>query len=303
MIGPRSFCYSLVLTGPTGSGKSALALELADRLDAEIVAMDSMTLYRRLDVGTAKPTLEERNRIPHHLIDVLDPWESGTVALWLQQAADAVQAIEARGRTALIVGGTPLYLKALLFGLFKGPPADATIRQRLEACTNEELQQRLKKLDAVSAERLHLNDRRRLIRALEVFELTGTPLSEQQREWARTPGLADSPEVLCLDVPREELYRRIDSRVGAMLDAGWLDEARRLRDLSQPISREAAAAVGYRDLWRFIDGDQDWAQTVAAIQQKTRNYAKRQLTWFRQLPVCQFVTAELTRERRQSKMN
>lgn len=307
LAGPEHFERCLILTGPTGSGKSALALEIASRLNGEIVAMDSMTVYRGLDIGTAKPTAAERQRVPHHLIDVLDPWEAGNVAWWLDLARGAVQDIEARGRLAMLVGGTPLYLKAVLFGLFKAPPADAAVRQRLEAIAEHDgeaaLHERLRRVDPAAAARLHPNDRRRLIRALEVHELTGRPLSEQQREWTRPTDSARSPEVVCLDLPRAELYARIDERVLAMLDAGWLDEAKRVRELPRPLSREAAAAVGYRDLWRFLDGRQDWPKTVASIQQQTRNYAKRQLTWFRHLPFCRFLTVELTRRLGESRIN
>jgi tRNA dimethylallyltransferase len=293
---PEVFRECIVLTGPTGSGKSALALDWAERLGAEIVAMDSMTLYRGMDIGTAKPTPEDRRRIPHHLIDVLDPWESASVAWWLDRAAERVADIRDRGRRVLFVGGTPLYLKALLRGLFEGPPADPELRARLEAEAEHDgdaaLHARLAAVDPAAAARLHPNDRRRVVRALEVWERTGRPISDWQRQW-RAAG-APGPPVYCLDRPREELYARIDQRVLDMLAAGWLDEARRLRELPRPLSREAAAAVGYRELWDFLDGRRPWDDAVCAIQQRTRNYAKRQLTWFRHLPECRFVTAELT---------
>jgi tRNA dimethylallyltransferase len=294
------FRRAIVLTGPTGSGKSALALEWAKRLGGEIVAMDSMTLYRGLDVGTAKPTREERARVPHHLIDVLDPWESANVAWWLERAAEAVRDIEARGKVALVVGGTPLYLKALLYGLFDGPPRDPALRAKLEAEEPAVLHARLAAVDPVTARRLHVNDVRRVVRALEVWELTGRPISAWQTEWAK-PG-EGGPRVLCVQRPRAELYARIDRRVLAMLDAGWLDEARRLRELPRPLSREAAAALGYGELFRFLDGASDWEAAVRLIQRRSRNYAKRQLTWFRHLPGCEFVAGELTSELPQSTM-
>jgi tRNA dimethylallyltransferase len=303
---PISFSRSLILTGPTGSGKSALALDLAERLKAEIVSMDSMTLYRGFDIGTAKPTAEERARVPHHLIDVLEPWESGSVAWWLERAAECVAEIEGRGRVALFVGGTPLYLKALLRGLFRGPSANLELRRKLEAEAERDgvpaLHERLVAVDPKAAAKIHTNDLRRIVRALEVFESTGKPISSWQQEWRREQP-ADGPEVICLDVPRAELYARIDRRVLAMLEAGWLEEARELRELAWPPSREASAAVGYRDLWAFLDGKAGWEETVARIQQRTRNYAKRQLTWFRQLPEIRFATPELTFERWRSKMN
>jgi tRNA dimethylallyltransferase len=306
MVHPGCFQRALVLTGPTGSGKSGLALDLAEQLGAEIVSMDSMTIYRGFDIGTAKPSEADRARVPHHLIDVLDPWESGSVAWWLERAAGAVADIERRGRIALVVGGTPMYLKALLRGLFKGPPAHPRLRKRLEAEAEGEgvtaLHSRLASVDPSAATKINPNDLRRIIRALEVWELTGQPISSFQQEWVGDAA-TNGPEVICLDLPRINLYERINQRVLAMLDAGWLDEARRLRKLPRPPSREASAALGYRELWAHLDGQQPWDQTVLRIQQGTRNFAKRQLTWFRHLPNCHFVTAELTTEHCMSKMN
>ncbi len=303
MPSPADFRRSVVLTGPTGSGKSALALELAEQVGGEIVAMDSMTLYRGMDIGTAKPTPADRQRVPHHLLDVLDPWETANVAWWLDRAADAVRDIEARGKVALIVGGTPLYLKALLRGLFAGPPRDPALRTRLEAEEPAALHARLADVDPATARRLHVNDVRRVVRALEVWELTGRSIGDWQTEWRRESEISNlRSRVFCIDRPRDELYLRIDRRVLAMLDAGWLDEARRLRDLPRPPSREAAAALGYADLLHYLNGESDWPAVVRSIQQRSRNYAKRQLTWFRHLPEVEFVPAELTSELRQSTM-
>jgi tRNA dimethylallyltransferase len=297
---PDPFRNALIFTGPTGSGKTSLGIHLAERLDAEIVSMDSMALYRGMDIGTAKPTPEERRRIPHHLIDVLDPWESASVSWWLDQAALSCQAIEARGRRALFVGGTPLYLKALLYGLFDGPPADLPLRRRL----TEEAQQagtgvlhdRLARIDPVTAARLHPNDLRRIVRALEVWELTGRPISSWQQQWSVASTLEPriANQVLCLDLPRAELYARIDTRVRQMLTAGWVEEVRALRQLPRPLSREACQAVGYKELLAFLNGESPLDDTIARIQTRTRNFAKRQLTWFRRLPELQTVSKELT---------
>src|SRR5262245_37097295 len=181
---PSPFENAFVLTGPTGSGKTALGIELAQKLDAEIISMDSMALYRAMDIGTAKPTLAERAIVPHHLIDVREPWESASVAWWLEQAKRCAIEIEARGKQILIVGGTPLYLKALIYGLFDGPPADESIRHRLiefaQMHGSAALHERLVTIDPVCAERIHPNDVRRMVRALEVFELTGRPMSAWQ---------------------------------------------------------------------------------------------------------------------------
>ncbi|MGH7226935.1 MAG: tRNA (adenosine(37)-N6)-dimethylallyltransferase MiaA, partial [Gemmataceae bacterium] len=180
---------TLILTGPTGSGKSRLALDLAERLGAEIMSMDSMALYRRMDIGTAKPTVEDRRRVPHHLLDVLEPWESASVAWWLERAGECCRDIVQRGRRPLFVGGTPLYLKTLLHGLFEGPPAEESIRRRLSAeaaaLGGAALHARLAAVDALSAARLHPHDVRRIIRALEVWELTGRPMSAWQTQWKK----------------------------------------------------------------------------------------------------------------------
>jgi tRNA dimethylallyltransferase len=303
------FANALILTGPTACGKSALALELAEKLNAEIIAADSMTLYRGMDIGTAKPSPADRTRVPHHLIDVLDPWESASVAWWLQRAADCVADIEARGRLALFVGGTPFYLKALLCGLFPSPPADRSLREQLEqeAQSNgcEALHARLTAVDPESARRLHANDVRRVVRALEVWHLTGEPLSAwQQQHWWSCNGPRFRPGAcLAIEVPRPELYARIDRRVDAMFAAGWMDEVRRLRELQHPQSREASQALGYREIGEHLDGKRTLAETIAEVQLRTRQFAKRQLTWFRALPGCEFCVRELTFERWADRMS
>jgi tRNA dimethylallyltransferase len=301
------FRNALVLTGPTGSGKSALALELAPRLDAEIIAMDSMTIYRGMDIGTAKPSPQDRVRVPHHLIDALDPWESANVAWWLDRATVACRDIKNRGKQPLFVGGTPFYLKALLLGLFPSPPADAELRQRLEAdaetAGREQLHARLAANDPVTAARLHPNDVRRVVRALEVWELTGKPISEwQQQGWwddaDRTMNVMEAadgtPRCLAVELPRRELYERINRRVEAMIAAGWLDEVRNLRNLPRPLSREAAQALGYKEINEHLDGVRNLPETIALIQMRTRQFAKRQLTWFRGLPGVRLCEGKLT---------
>jgi tRNA dimethylallyltransferase len=293
------FRNAVILTGPTASGKTAFALELAGPLNAEIVAMDSMTLYRGMDIGTAKPTAEERQRVPHHLIDVLDPGESASVAWWLEQAAACCRDIEARGRRALFVGGTPLYLKAMLHGLFDGPGADAGIRMHLEAVAARDgtpaLHSRLASLDPVSAVRLHPNDLRRIVRALEVVELTGRPLSDWQTQWkSAAAGERDVPQCFCLEIDRDELYTRIAIRVERMIADGLFDEARTLKAATRPLSREAVQAVGYREAFDYLEGYSSLEETITRIRTRSRQLAKRQLTWFRSLPECLPIPAELT---------
>jgi len=297
-----AFDTALILTGPTACGKSALALALAARVGGEIVAMDSMTVYRGMDIGTAKPTPADRARAPHHLIDVLDPWEAASVAWWLEKAAAACADIATRGKRPVIVGGTPLYLKTLLHGLFDGPPGDLELRRRLEAdaavAGPVALHARLAAVDAKTAARLHPNDVRRVVRALEVHELTGRPISAWQQTWDTPAFAADTapppariPAVV-LELPRDDLYARVNRRVDAMLAAGWLDEVRRLRDLPRPLSREARQALGYRELLDHLDGGAAWEATAETIRTRTRQFAKRQLTWFRHLSACVPVPAD-----------
>jgi tRNA dimethylallyltransferase len=282
---------------------------MAPRLNAEIVSMDSMAIYRRMDIGTAKPTPEQRKVVPHHLIDLLEPWESGSVAWWLDEVKRCVQDIEARGKLALFVGGTPLYLKALISGLFEGPPADEAIRKRLadeaSASGSAALHARLAAVDPVSASRLHPNDVRRMIRALEVYELTGKPISAWQTQWDsnRPPTHTDRPAILCLELPREELYDRINRRVVEMFDAGLIDEVRALCNLDRDLSVEAAQAVGYKEILDLLDGSITREEAIVRVQTRSRNFAKRQIAWFRHLPECQPVTIELTRTLWKYKMN
>jgi tRNA dimethylallyltransferase len=220
------------------------------------------------------------------------------VAWWLREARRCAEDIRKRGHRVLVVGGTPLYLKAILYGLFDGPPADEGLRRRLldEAgrLGAAVLHARLAAVDPAAAGRLHTNDLRRVVRALEVWESTGRPLSAWQTQWAAARPARVGPPVLRLDRPREELYSRIDARVRQMIADGWVDEARALRALPRPLSREAAKSLGYQEVFDLLDGKGGLDDTVAAIQRRSRNFAKRQLTWFRALPECRPVGEELT---------
>ena len=286
------FVHAVVLTGPTGGGKSALALDLAEQLGGEIVAADSMTVYRGLDIGTAKPTLADQARVRHHLLDELDPWQSADVAWWLGRATEACADIIGRGKLPLIVGGTPFYIKALLYGLFAGPPADAAVRATLEAelaaTSAVALHARLAVVDPPTAARLHPNDLRRVIRALEVFTVTGQPISALQQSWSQPP---TPVPVAVLDWPRAELYARIDARVDMMLAAGWAGEADRLSRAERPPGREAAKALGYAELAAVGRGELELPVARRLIQTATRQFAKRQLTFLRGLPSAVWVSA------------
>jgi tRNA dimethylallyltransferase len=292
------FPQGLILTGPTGSGKTGMAVELAERLGAEIVSMDSMALYRRMDIGTAKPSAEARRRVPHHLLDVLEPWESASVAWWLRHATACYDAITRRDKRVLFVGGTTLYLKALLYGLFEGPAGDRAVRERLADEAGRlgvaALHERLRQVDPDSAARLHANDLRRVVRALEVWELTGRPISTLQRQWAERNPVCEPNYCLCLDLPRAELYARIDARVRQMIADGLVDEVQAVRELGRPLSREANQALGYKELAVYLEGTETLEAAIARIQTRSRNFAKRQLTWFRHLPECRIVSGQLT---------
>lgn len=285
------------LTGPTASGKSAVAVELARLIGAEIVSMDSMALYRRLDIGTAKPTPEQRAAVPHHLLDLLDPQQDYSLAHYVTAATAAIAEIEARGKQVLLAGGTPLYLKALLRGIFQGPPANWTFRRQLEVEADRQppdwLHRRLETVDPLSASRLHPNDRRRLVRALEVYELTGQPISRLQQQFDRARP-AESCRVFVLHWPREDLYRRIDRRVEEMFAGGLVGEVEQLRCQGIRLGRTASQALGYREVLEYLDGARSLEATIALVQTRTRQYAKRQLTWFRSLSECRIVCAAST---------
>jgi tRNA dimethylallyltransferase len=280
------------LTGPTASGKTAVGLELARRIDAEIISMDSMALYQGLDIGTAKPTPAERAQVPHHLVDQLSPDEEYSLARYVQAAAEKVAEIRSRDRPPLFVGGTPLYLKGLLRGIFQGPPADWELRHRLEEEARQwgsaHLHQRLAEVDPLTGRRLHVNDTRRIIRALEVYEKTGVPISELQRQFdIGRP--AEQCRVFVLEWPRSELHRRIDRRVDAMFAAGLVDEVRHLLDRGQTFSRTAGQAVGYREVIEHLQGKQTLSETQQLVKLHTRQFAKRQQTWFRSLSECRHL--------------
>jgi tRNA dimethylallyltransferase len=247
--------------------------------------MDSMSLYRGMDVGTAKPTEAERGDVPHHLIDVLDPWDSASVALYREWALEAIRDVESRGRRALFVGGTALYLKAMLRGLFDGPGADPDVRARLEAeaevIGEAAMHARLATLDPTTAARLHPNDRRRVVRALEVVELTGG-LFSALRHQHDDPAPAET-KVFALEWPRPILHERIDRRVLEMFEAGLIEEVRRLQGAPRPMSWVASQGVGYREVIAHLAGEVDLPTTIARVQARTRQFAKRQGTWFRGL--------------------
>ena len=335
------------LTGPTAAGKSGVGLELARRLSGEIVSLDSMALYRGMDIGTAKPTAAERAAVPHHLIDIVEPCQTFSLAQYVEAAEQCAADILARGRVPIFVGGTPLYLKALLRGIFQGPPADWEFRNRVTLEAQERgaawLHGKVSAVDPAAAERLHPQDTKRLVRVLEVYEKTGRPISALQRQFEQARPAGEC-RVFVLDWPRAELYRRINARVEAMFSAGLVEEVRGLlaRDANHAtdscatgsagaegedsggrpsasrlpqaetddvdgtpsprpspggrggkidaLSHTARQALGYREAIEYLAGGRTLAETIELVQNRTRAFARRQLTWFRSLSECRWVS-------------
>jgi tRNA dimethylallyltransferase len=265
-----------VLVGPTASGKSGAAIPVAQAMGAEIVSLDSMLLYRGLDIGTDKP--KDTCGVPHHLIDLLDPTERFDVRRYIDLAEEAITSIRGRGRRVLVVGGTGLYLMALLKGIFEGPRCNAPLRARLAEVEAPELHRRLAAVDPGTAKGLHPNDRRRITRALEVFEATGKPLFEQQTQFA---GPDRHPAVIAgIRWPRPQLADRIRQRVAAMFQRGLVDEVRGL-----DLGPTASQAVGYKEVLGALRGAYDLAEARRLVERNTLRLARRQETWFKRFPV------------------
>ena len=275
----------ICIAGPTASGKTALAATLAKELNGEVVSCDSMQVYKRMDIGTAKPTLEEMQGIPHHMIDVAEPWEDFSVSRYCDMAAPIVDDILSRGKTAVIAGGTGLYMDCLIRGNAFAPFPATGVRERLEAQADtvgmEAMLSQLRSVDPDAAGRLHLSDRKRILRALEVYLETGETITEHNRKTQAVPPRY-SPLWLGLDFARRgELYRRIDLRVGLMLEQGLVEEIRGLLADGIPEKATAMQAIGYKEFVDALDGRCTIEEAADQVRQSSRRYAKRQLTWFR----------------------
>lgn len=281
-----------LLLGVTASGKSSCALDVAGALNAEIVSVDSMQVYRGMDIGTAKPTAEERAAVPHHMIDIFEPWESCSAALYGALADKAIRDIAARGRLPLVVGGTPLYVMALMFGMFDGPSADEEFRAALRARAEKEgvasLHAELARSDPAGAERIHPNDYKRIERALEVGKLTGRPLSEQQVQWD-AGRLRYDARIVGLRREKEDASRRINARVKQMIADGLVDEVRRLWSDSRGMSDQARQALGYAQIIDHLEGRSTLDDAVEAIKIQTRQFAKHQRTWYRKFHFAEWI--------------
>ncbi len=274
----------IIILGVTASGKARVAFELAQHLDAEIISVDSMKIYRHMDIGTAKPSAAVRQQRQYHMIDLIEPSESYNVGLYYEQALAIVRQIESRAKRVIAVGGTALYVKALMYGLFDGPGSDEMLRQRLRLRADAEgspvLHRELMKIDPAAAERISPNDTRRIVRAHEVYQMTGRPISSFQNQFdaveQRHPWT-----ILGLRRPKELESQRINARVKRMIQAGLVQEVESLLRKDRPLSRQARAAIGYAEIIEHLQGRKTLQETVEQIKVNTRRLAKAQRTWFK----------------------
>ncbi|MGD1275983.1 MAG: tRNA (adenosine(37)-N6)-dimethylallyltransferase MiaA [Tepidisphaeraceae bacterium] len=281
----------LVILGPTASGKSALATTVARQCGAEILSVDSMQVYQEMDIGTAKASLAQRHEIRHHLLDWVRPDESFNVARFVELADRVIADAHQRGVRLIATGGTPLYYQGLFKGLFDGPPADESIRLRLRHLSGEQLHQKLREADPASAQRINPSDRKRLIRALEVYELTGQPISSLQRQWESDQPPRHRAVWIGLAWDREALSRRINARVKDMIAAGWVEEVRQLLQ-KYKFSKTAGEATGYRQLIDHVQGLVSLEEAVEQIKIATRQLARRQMKWFKRFPDVHWLNGE-----------
>jgi tRNA dimethylallyltransferase len=274
----------ILILGVTASGKSQLAFDLAGQTGAEIISVDSMKVYRRMDIGTAKPPITARQQVRYHLIDIAEPSESFSVARFLDLAGDALENIQSQNKPVIAVGGTAMYIKALLYGLFEGPGGDqkrrAELRSRAETEGLEKLHQQLAEIDPAAAQRIHPNDGRRIIRALEVYQITGRPISSFQNQFD-AENLPEDWFVIGLRREKEAESKRINARAKKMIEAGLIEEVKSLLAEAQPLSQQARCAIGYAEIIEHLSGRLTLDEAVEQIKKNTRRFAKSQRTWFK----------------------
>ena len=274
----------ILILGVTASGKGRLAFDLAQSLGAEIISIDSMKVYRRMDIGTAKPPQEVRQRIKYHLIDIVEPSDSFSVGAFLDTALGTIEQTKRRNKNIIAVGGTALYIKALLYGLFEGPGTDQQIRADLKARAQvqglAELHRELTKIDPTAAERINPNDSKRIIRALEVHQLTGKPISSLQKQWDRGDTKHDWT-IIGLQREKTDTNGRINKRVKNMIAAGFVDEVKSLLAEEKPLSKQARCAIGYAEIIEYLNGHISFEDAIELIKKNTRRLAKNQRTWFK----------------------
>jgi tRNA dimethylallyltransferase len=272
----------VLILGPTAGGKTRLAIDLANALPegGECLCADSMQIYRGMDIGTAKPTPTERAEAPHHLLDLVDPEDDGfSVDAWLEMAQQTIEAVRSHGRWPIVVGGTNLYIQALLYGLFEGPEPDDDLRRQLQALPAEDLRERLLGVDPAAAERIHPNDRKRTIRAIEVYETTGERLSDLQQQWA-PDRVRQDVLIIGLEWSVEAINRRINARVKQMIADGLVEEVRQLWETGR-LGVQAREALGYKQIIDHLEGLCTFEDAVEQIKIRTRRFAKQQRTWLR----------------------
>jgi tRNA dimethylallyltransferase len=281
---------SIFLAGPTAVGKSAVALALAEKIGGEIISVDSMQVYRGLDLGTAKPSAAELKKIPHHLLDICDLNEAFDAAQFIRHARMAAAEIQTRGHTPIFCGGTGLYFQAYLEGLGEAPPADETLRAALEKSPLESLLKELREHDPAAYEKIDKQNPRRVIRAVEVIRLTGKTFSGQRAEWKSSARITNhSSRFYCLTRPAADLHARINHRVDEMFAGGLVDETRALLERGLAENKFAMQAIGYRQVVEHLRGERGLSDTVELVKIKTRQFAKRQLTWFRRHGNCEWI--------------
>jgi tRNA dimethylallyltransferase len=289
----------ILLAGPTAVGKTELALEIAMRFGAEIVNADSMQIYRRMDIGTAKPTPEQRALVPHHLLDVVDPDEPFDAARFAELARPVIETLRGQGKIPLIVGGTGLYMKVLTKGICTGAPGDQEVRRQLLRELEDQglasLHEELLRVDPDAGRRIHPHDRQRILRALEVHRLTGSPLSLRQSQHRFNERIYRTIKIF-LYRERNVLYERINRRVQQMVDEGLLEEVRRLLERGFGPELKPMQSLGYKQMAAYLRGACSWDSAVSEMRRVTRQYAKRQLTWFRGDPEFRWFPAENRRE-------
>ncbi|CUU03615.1 tRNA dimethylallyltransferase [Candidatus Thermokryptus mobilis] len=274
----------LAIVGPTASGKTKLSIIVAEKIGGEIISADSRQVYRYMDIGTAKPSKEERERVKHYFIDELNPDEEFNAGVFGERGREIIEDIFSRGKVPIIVGGSGLYVKSLIDGFFEGPAGDWELRETLyrkaKQLGKEAVYEELKRVDPASAEKIHPNNLKRVIRALEVYYLTGKPISQLQVEMK--PEINFETVQVGLNWDRKKLYRRIEKRVDEMIERGLIDEVRKLRELGYDKNLNSLQTVGYKEVFDYLDGLISYDEMVYLIKRNSRRYAKRQLTWFRQ---------------------
>jgi len=283
-----------ILTGPTASGKSDIAIKISEITGGEIISADSMLIYRRMDIGTEKPPASLREKITHYLVDIKEPWEDYSVGEYIRDFETITTRLYGQNKPFIVVGGTALYLKAIINGLFKGPPADWEYRNYLKAIAKQNGADRLygmlASVDPKTSDRLHVNDQRRVIRALEVFKQTGRSISSFQKQFGHI-----NPKYHCIVVAiaydRDILYKRIEDRVDRMFSKGLIYEVQTLINNPRCISKQAYQALGYKEVIDFLNGHCSLSDTIATVKKRTRHFAKRQMTWFRSFSNIYWVPA------------